>query len=214
MDNSFGSSSAVDWKICHGYNEPPLIAALEQSALYHPGTHHVVTQPGGLQTEPFDFTGPANGWSTTVTRPGEHTVNTPPYQHTGQSKEFFWRPTKSATSSLGSEPDEDVKAAQSTPVAPPTDLGSQINMASASQGSGSSSNDSDSSPSQSVKRGKRSLNRKNSKGKGKTNRSRLGCFTCREKKKGCDRNFLKRTDPCGNTATKCTAPSSPAEVRW
>ena len=135
-------------------------------------------------------------------------AGSPAYRHTGEHKDFFWRPTNSATASFS----DTTKEEEYSPEAISENFGLDMNgdipssNFAAATGDGPPTHDSgSSSPSERSSRGNRNARARTARGKRKrkTTRSQLGCLTCRQKKKGCDQEFKVRTDFCNNTARKC-----------
>ena len=158
-----------------------------------------------------DHMGFQHGWQTDEVEMGSFVdpmADSPAYRHPGEQKDFFWRPTDSATSSFLSTTKEEEYSPEAISESFGLDIDGDIPSSTIAAYTGDGSpihNSGSSSPHEHSPRGNRNARAKTTKGKRKrkTTRSQLGCLTCRQKKKGCDKEFKVRTDFCNNTARKC-----------
>ena len=166
-----------------------------------------VASPCSDRAEGLDFLVPHLGapadhsgtWDLALALPNEHQNPVPPYYHQGDTKEFFWRPTDSATSSFQAESGESNTEDRAMTV------GQSQSPVTSSYTNGLPSPDYDLRGSPSDTSQEPTEARASRKTRRKVSRSRRGCMTCRQKKKKCDENWELRFDKkSGVSARKCT----------
>ena len=137
-------------------------------------------------------------WDMALASSDEPLSNFPPDHRQGDSKDYCWRPTDSATPTLEVlRMEGGVDEGQNMP-ANEAEIQNDATLRTEASPTGLDPCSSDSNSSQENKDPGVSK-----KKRGKAVRSRTGCMACRQLKKKCDEDWQVRTDSCRSTATKC-----------
>ena len=195
MDNDFTVEPNDSWHIASSYGTGSAHLEQEQQdfqralarcsvgQMVEPGTHF------SIPSSPLNRWMP---WDIALASSDEPLNNFPPDHHQGDSKDYYWCPTDSATPTIEVLRIEGgVDEGQSMPANE-----AEIQNDASPTGPDPCSSDSNSSP---ENKDPGVSNKK----RGKAVRSRTGCMACRQLKKKCDEDWQVRTDSCRNTATKC-----------